>query len=785
MTTKTPDLTDSPQIKTLDEWRQFVIQHWDALKRQSEQAGITAPYTQLMYIALVPVLPHNKKHLKDLVRLLKDIRYCEPLGKLLEQIYNKQGFDIAPKELVEQHLALTDLDDDQHIGVDWLLVSTGTLFGLKARTTATKTFLGRLEQDLKKQESPSAVRVQAGMLSAGQNMVFAGGDATVITQYYRGDKAALRAYLSAVRTEWALPTTSIHPRAMAQTRLALHELFIPHDTWVDTTEYADSNLQQLNQRRFHAIDINIDDGRQSVLEMIATNPFIVITGGAGTGKTSLCHFVAIALAYACDPKAEKDEGVNGLALLSPAWIHGALLPLFVSLRDFCNSADFPTSTVKATASSLIQYLKQQTGDFAPHLEAFLTQVDVDTHGTLLILDGLDEIYDEKQRMILRRVIENWADRFKLARIILTSRTYAYRHDARWRLSSRFKSFELAPFNWRQMRRYIERWYLHAAKARPGAFGGRAFAENQARLMAKDLISTILENTALWPLARQPLMLTLLTLIHEDYKKLPDKRAELYEQTIELLDRWNIPSPADKLHEKLSQINLKRMRAALKSIAFELQSQQKTYQRYPTSIDRGTLLEKLMQQNLNSEGLGAKIEDVLEYLATRNGILVADEPGKYRFPHLTVQEYLAACALIEFYDECKMPDGLQPAETSDGWTFPENIAALLRDDPYRWRQVALFAGSIIAASKGQDLRWQLIDELLPIVFNERMDESELYCIGIASEIWSESWLKARTRSQRDICQHLKHCLQAIQNDERLDAPERTRNIMVLAKLELDL
>ena len=139
------------------------------------------------------------------------------------------------------------------------------------------------------------------------------------------------------------------------------------------------------------------------------------------------------------------------------------------------------------------------------------------------------------------------------------------------MSERFASAELAPFNWDQVKTYIERWYSNVAQNRPGALGGRAVATRQSQMMAADLYKTVRETRSLWPLARQPLMLALLTLIHEDYRQLPDKRAELYEHTVELLDRWNIPSPADKLHEKLAHINLDRMRAALKLIAFDLHS----------------------------------------------------------------------------------------------------------------------------------------------------------------------------------------------------------------------
>lgn len=773
--------TEPKPITTLKEWREHVIQQWTSLKKEASAGKLSSPYIELAYIALSPVLPKNKTDLSTTRKLISNMDYCKPLSNLLKTIYKENDFSTAPIDIIKEHFTLDSLSTEEQIGLDWLLVSVGALSGLKR--THTK-FLTDLETNLNNYDTPSAVRVQAGMISAGQNVVFAGQDVNIISQHYQGDQVALRAYLTKVRNEWDIPATNIHPQASRDSNFALHQLFTPPDIWIDTSEYSEVDLEQLTQRRFTAIEKDLNDNRRSVLEAMSIYPYIAITGGAGTGKSSLCHFIATALAYACDPKAEKKEKINGLELLGSAWIHGPLLPLYVSLRDFCNDTEaFPQANQDASATNLLKYIKKHLGSFAPHLETYLMQADVDTHGTLLLLDGLDEVYDEEHRIVLRRIIENWADRFTHSRIMLTSRTYAYRHDARWRLSKRFKSAELAPFTWRQMRRYVGRWYSYAAETRPSAFVNSTEAKNEAQLMANDLIKSIRENPSLWPLARQPLMLALLTLIHENRKYLPSKRAELYKATVELLDRWNIPSPADKLHEKLGGINLERMRAALKMIAYDLQSEQKSYLNYPTIIERGKLLEKLMQQQLIPGGLGANIEDVLEYLSTRNSIIISDTAGVYRFPHLSIQEYLAASALIEFYDECPMPKELTPA-TADGWKFPENIGALLRHNSYRWRGVALFAGSIIAAGQGQDSRWQLIDELLPPKLDDEIPENALYSICIASEIWAESWLKARTRAQKGTRQHLTKCLQAIQHDERIDAPERMKNIAVLARLQTE-
>jgi hypothetical protein len=731
-------------------------------------------------MVFAPVMPNPNTKLTLLRRLLKKFRYCESLSKRMTEIYRDRNYTRTAEELARIELVPDKLTTDELTGLDWLIVATGGLDGSANQGRQAIQFARNLLETMREQgDYPSAVRVQAGSISAGGHVIFAGQDVNIVAEHYHGNKSALKAYLAAVRSEWNIPTTTIHPASQHHTPAMLHQLYTPVDIWTDQRQFHNVGDEELNARRYQAIERDMGYVRESVFEVIAANPLIVITGAAGTGKSSLCRFIVTALAYACDPRAERQDKVKGLEMLGASWIHGPILPIYVSLRDFANSQElFPKSLGVATSAPLLQYVQSATGNLAPHLEAYLTQTDVPTHGSLIVLDGLDEVYEERDRIILQRIIENWVDRFPNCRVIVTSRTYAYRHDSRWRLSERFASAELAPFTWKQVKSYIERWYTNVAETRPSALGGRAVAAKQSTLMAADLNKAIRENRALWPLARQPLMLALLTLIHEDYKQLPDKRAELYEHTVELLDRWNIPSPADKLHEKLANINLDRMRAALKLIAFELHSEQQTYQRYPTIIQRARLLDKLIEQQSLGSGLGAGIEDVLEYLATRNGILVSDAPNLYRFPHLTIQEYLAASALIEFYDECRMPADLRPA-SAEGWTFPENIVALLCHDYARWRNVALFAGAIIAAGKWQDMRWQLIDELLPTRLEGTHTEQVLHCISVAAEIWGESWLKSRTRSQLVIESHLVRCLRHIHGDERIDAPERANNYAVLS------
>lgn len=772
-------------IDSVKEWEDYVVKNWSTLKQKAEDAGIQSPYQQMMMIALSPLVPESSAQFQRFIKLLKTLRHTQALVKRFEKIYDKGMYSLSAKDIVTKHLDIKKLNPQELAGLDWVLMATGTLFGFNQKSDNEQTFIADLLKSFKSRDHyPSAVRVQAGMISAGQNVIFAGQDAQIITNVYQGDTASLKRYLSGLRSDWDMPATTIHPRSQHYISARLHQLYTPIDTWIDDPKNESHDRDHVvNTRWYRAINRELHDERMPALEALAQYPLLVVTGGAGSGKSSLVQFLVTALAYACDNSSEKRDKVSGLELMGSAWIHGELLPIFVSLRDLSNSSHFPKSVRQAGAKHLLAYIMENAGSFGTHLESYLTGTEGKQHSTVLVLDGLDEVYAEKDRVIIRNLIEKWVASFPSCRVIVTCRTYAYNKKAKWRLSERFKSVELAPYTRSQMTTYIDRWYQHAATTRPGSLGGRNTAKDHAKRLAKDIKNNIDKNKSLLPLARHPLMLVLLTLIHEDYKHLPNKRAELYAQTVELLDRWNIESRSDKLHEKLANLDLERMRAALKMIAFDLQARQLNYQRYPTTIERCHLLGKLKAQQEIDNGLGANIEDVLEYLATRNGILVSDTREHYRFPHLSIQEYLCACALIEFYDECPMPEALKtPAE---GWTFPKNLVTLLQHDTTRWRNVARFAGSILAAGMGgQDMRWQLIDELLPPESTEEYTDSMLQSISVASEIWAESYLKARMNVQRRVRDHLIKSLKAIKNNQRLDVPDNAKNLAVLAELEKD-
>jgi hypothetical protein len=712
-----------------------------------------------------------------LVRSLTEIPGTEELLKTVQRFNRNRKRPYQIHDLADRLVQKAYEDEDTRRGLEILLLRTAAVTSLNPQSPESKSFTkGLLEELWETVETPSALRIVAEQISAGGSIAIAGHNATIINIGGVPEKEALKTYLEDLRFTWDHPELSRISVAVEQnteTKMRLHQIYTPMDVWRQTS-FQGVKPDELMFQRFRAIDRDVQDYRRPVLEALAKEPLIVLTGDAGTGKSSLARFAAIALSYACDPEAEKRDKLDGLKMLGVSWIHGPLLPLYVPLGEFAASDNFPKEN-KANASALLTYLKAQLGEFGKVVQKYLmakAQPDKPYH-SLLILDGLDEVYQQNHRVVIKKVVEDWANRYPTCRILLTSRTYAYRQSSRWYLSNRFVAAELAPYSRNQMKTYITNWYRNAAEIRPYSFGGKVAAKTNTKRLAEDMTRHIDNNhNTLIPMMRQPLLMALLTLIHETKKELPDKKAELYEAAIQLLYYWRPISDDQRFRSKLDRMDRSRLLNALQLAAFELQVRRPTYQNYPGVIERSTLKKYLLQQNKQGDGLGCDIDDLLSYLSSRNGILLPVLVDAYRFPHLTIQEYLAACALLELYDECPMPQHLKPPD-GKRWKFPDNMVELLRDDPYRWRHVSLMVGAVVANNKGQDGRWALVEELLPRRLTTPPKEEDVFRVYIAAEIWAMNWLKARLPSHDFVRERLKVRVEAIKDSHHLDVPERMR------------
>jgi len=442
-----------------------------------------------------------------------------------------------------------------------------------------------------------------------------------------------------------------------------------------------------------------EDGRVtsrflSAVAQLNLHPRLVLLGEPGSGKSTFARFLALCMAgETLDlPGANLRRLASSIpessAQEEEAWDHGALLPVWISLRDFA-ARGLPASGERTTAQQLWSYIEEDLnatglGEYSPLLRRHLL-----SQGGLLILDGLDEVPEaESRREQVRQSIESFVRSFDRCRVLVTCRTYAYQNQG-WRLPG-FAEAVLAPFDEDQINHFIHRWFARAAAL-------DLLRPEDAAERADRLLRGILGSDRLRELAEQPLLLSLMPSLFEwRGGNLPERREELYAEVVELLlYTWEVRRVTlvagtsidgrSSLDEFL-KIGPEPVLAALQELAYEAHAQAGALG--TGDIAQSRLIERLLKSSRTPELRPALL---IDYLQGRAGLLEPRGMGVYAFTHRAIQEYLAACYLM-------MSE-----------SFPDQLAELARADPLRWQEVALLAGARVARGVSSAV-WPLAEAL---------------------------------------------------------------------------
>lgn len=495
----------------------------------------------------------------------------------------------------------------------------------------------------------------------------------------------------------------------------------------------------------------------SALQAMDRTRRMVLLGAPGAGKSTFVNYMAACLAGARLPDVE--SGNEWLARLQPEWTHPALLPIRIILRAFAAS-----SHCDGTANGVWQYLKAElvndfgedgAGDCAGILYHCLLR-----GGALVIFDGLDEV-DDAKRMQARNAVQEFAGSFSHPgnRFLVTCRIYAYA--ARECKLADFNDYTLAAFTDEQIDQFITLWYKNIC-----ALGWKSTSE--AETLTTKLQQAISTRADLAKLADNPLQLAMLTSLHYSWGRLPDDRAHLYQQMVDLLlVRWQ-EHHLGAGSGISSLISPQSLLSTLEAVAYTAHDGQGEKEGV-ADIAEFTLINAFAKYTANDLN---RARDVVHYLRDRAGLLLEQQTGVFTFPHRSYQEYLAGSYLAKQQN------------------FPYKVAQLTYARYDHWREAVLWSVEIMARLKG--LSYIVISVVTSLCPHEAPVEDAT--ISTEDIAWRQAMLAAEalltlsdndeTRQEettRDITDRVRVWLVALLTRQALPVRERAVAGDLLARL----
>ena len=375
---------------------------------------------------------------------------------------------------------------------------------------------------------------------------------------------------------------------------------------------------------------------------------IVVLGDPGSGKSTSLKYLAHTI---CSHRIDS----NGLQ---------SYVPVLIKATEF---AKYYNKTGRSLSEYVIDFNTKYGSLFSESLE---------NNNLVLLMDGLDEINITYQRHAVVDKVNSFAAQYPEIKIIVSSRIVGYKET---RLCHRFFHFEVERFSDEQIMLFLKNWYSSVSSYSDNN-PQKAFEE------ANSLFQSIKQNTSVYKLARNPLLITIIALINYHGNKLPEKRASLYDiSTTTLLDNWvKLRANHKNIIDKEILIEL------LAIVAFHI------HEKYSTGLIPEKELREILRHEysniypqLPGKELRQDINDIISFLREDAGFLFEkgyDEKGEalFGFVHLSFQEYFASKEFNTKWKEGSLKYNLDSYIYNSSWTEVLKLTASLFkiNDPSR-------------------------------------------------------------------------------------------------------
>ena len=435
-------------------------------------------------------------------------------------------------------------------------------------------------------------------------------------------------------------------------------------------------------------------------------PLVILEGAPGQGKSTIAQYICQVHRMRILDR-QQGSGVDSAHLYS-----SLRLPFKLELRDFAtwlsggnpfgtvNDGDSPDASTRSLEGFLSALVRNASG--GSDFDVSDLQATLRLSSALIVLDGLDEVAEIKQRQRVVEEITSAVTRLNALsaslQVVVTSRPTAFINSPVLPRRT-FATYSLESLTRPLISEYGDRW-LRSREI------GEAEASDVRQILDEKLGEPHLRD-----LARNPMQLAiLLSLIHRRGVSLPDKRTALYDNYVEMFfDRESEKATVVKENRDLL-IRIHRYLAWVLHSGAEVASESTSRVR-PSEISlSGTITERdlraLVRKFLEKDGSDpALVEGLFSGMVERVVAIVSRVQGVYEFDVQTLREYFAARHLYETAP-------YSPTGDEHRGTISDRWRALSRN--YYWLNVARFYAGCYSegelASLIDDLRALSNDEV---------------------------------------------------------------------------
>ena len=415
-------------------------------------------------------------------------------------------------------------------------------------------------------------------------------------------------------------------------KINLENIYVPLELKLETDfETGQEELKKVEKKIIYTTDKALNDFNN-----------LVILGDPGSGKSTVLKYLARNI---CSKRAIESQ-------------FEGLVPIIVKGSEF---AKYVSSTSKQLSEYVIDHIDKK-------YEILFTQ-KLENNQLLVLIDGIDEINITNLRHNVVNRINAFIAQYPKIKIIVSSRIVGYKET---RLNGYFSHLQVIEFGKKQIQQFVKNWYLSISL---NSDNDKDAALNKAN----ELYESIRQNTSVLKMASNPLLVTIIALIHYQGNTLPEKRASLYDvATSTFLENW----VRQRESKKSSNFDKDLLVEILAPISFHI------HQNYTTGlISESELKYKLSEEYkkinpfLNLKEEKQDVKDIVEFLREDAGFLFEkglDEKGEslFGFVHQTFQEYFTAIEFKTRWKEGNFKDNLDEYVFSSNWLEVIKLSASL-------------------------------------------------------------------------------------------------------------